>query len=301
MNNPQVLQANTRIVAHEFDYVRAETILEATTHLSKYGEKARVIAGGTDLLVQLKMGQPAPDVLIDIRNIPELRGVHRHDGLRIGAVTSFREIQASLIILEEYTALQQAARWVSHRQIRTMGTIGGNICNASPAADSAPPLLVFDAKLKLSSLSGSRVVPLEDFFVGPGATLLERGELLVEIQLPQLPHNTASAFLKVGRTCTDLAKVNVAVALNRDGTDIGWCAIALGAVAERPIRARAAEALLAGKAYSESLVEEASWQASHDIRPITDVRSSAEYRTDLAKALVADALRLAWQRTSKQE
>lgn len=296
MNNPQVLQTNTRILAYGFDYVRAETVREATKLLSDYGEKACILAGGTDLLVQMKMGRPTPEVLIGIMKMPELRGIFQEDGLRIGAAASFREIQASRIILEEYVALYEAAGHVSHVQIRTMGTIGGNLCNASPAADSAPPLLVFDAKVKLAHPTGSRVVPLKDFFVGPGMTILKPEELLVEIQVPRPPKNMGSAFLKVGRTCSDLAKVNVAIALEREGTHVRRCAIALGAVAERPMRAGIAEAMLAGKRYSQSLVEEASRQASQEIRPITDVRSSDEYRRDMAKTLVADALRLAWQR-----
>jgi CO/xanthine dehydrogenase FAD-binding subunit len=301
MGEPQALLVNSRILAHEFEYIRAQTVPEAVALLSRYGERARPIAGGTDLLVQMKMERLAPEFLIDIRRIPELHGISQHEGLRIGATTSLREVQASPVIQETYTALAEAARQVGHVQVRTMGTIGGNISNASPAADSVPPLLVFDAKVKLTNPTGSRVLPLDTFFVGPGETVLSRGELLVEIQLPPLPRNTGSAFLKIGRTRVDLAKVSVAVALEREGEDIRACHIALGAVAEKPLRAREAEAILAGERYSEALIQEASQQVTKEIRPITDVRSTAGYRTGAAKTLVADGLRLAWQRAGGGE
>jgi CO/xanthine dehydrogenase FAD-binding subunit len=301
MGEPQALLVNTRILTHEFEYVRPQTIPEAVALLAGYGERARPIAGGTDLLVQMKMERLAPEFLVDIKRIPELCSISQHEGLRIGATTSFREIQASPVIRDSYTALADAARQLGHMQIRAMGTIGGNICNASPAADSAPPLLVFDAKVKLTSATGSRVLPLEAFFVGPGATVLSAGELLVEIQLPPLPLNTGSAFLKIGRTRADMAKVSVAVALERKGRDIHSCRIALGAVAEIPLRAREAEAILTGARYSEDVIQQAGRQVAKEIRPITDVRSTARYRAEAAKTLVADALRLAWQRASNGE
>jgi CO/xanthine dehydrogenase FAD-binding subunit len=296
MNDPLVLQTNTRILTPEFDYVRAKTVREATQLLGDYGERARILAGGTDLLVQMKMGRLTPEVLIGVTKVAELRGIFAEDDLRLGAAVSFREIQASPIIRKEYTALHEAAGQVSHVQIRAMGTLGGNLCNASPAADSVPPLLVFDAQVKLAQPTSSRLIPLKDFFVGPGLTVVDRQELLVEIRVPHLGENTGSAFLKIGRTHSDLAKVTVAVALQREHSRIRRCAIALGAVAETPMRTGSAEAILIDQPFSQALIEEAGWAASQEIRPITDIRSTETYRRDVAKTLVADALHLAWRR-----
>ena len=287
---------NTHILAQEFDYLEPKTIEEAVRYLAKHGEKAKVIAGGTDLLVKMKMGEVNPEVLINISRVPALRYLIEDKGIRMGDLTPFRELEKSRVIKEKHTALFEAARSVSSIQIKMMGTVGGNLCHASPAADSAPPLIVFGGKVKLVGKGGERIVPLEDFFISPGESVLSPKELLVEIQIPELSSKTGSAFLKMKRVSADLSKVSVAVAILRDGDVCKDCRIALGAVAKIPLRAKKAEEMLKGEKAKEALIEKASLQASQEIQPITDLRSTAWYRKEVAKVLVRDAINLAWRR-----
>jgi carbon-monoxide dehydrogenase medium subunit len=287
---------NTHILAQEFEYLEPKTIEEAIQYLAKHGKKAKVIAGGTDLLVKMKMEEIHPEVLINISRIPSLRYLVEERGLRIGSLTSFREVERSQVIKEKYTALFEAAQSVSSVQIKNMGTIGGNLCHASPAADSAPPLIALGAKVKLVERNRVRILALEEFFAGAGQTVLSPMELMVEIQVPGLPERTGSSFLKIGRVSADIAKVNVAVAIVRQGDICQDCRIALGAVAERPIRLLKVEELMIGERLTQSLVEEVSRKSSEETRPITDVRSTDWYRREVCKVLVRNAISVAWRR-----
>lgn len=287
---------NTHILPQEFEYFEPRTVEEAVEFLASHGEKSRVMAGGTDLLVQVKMGKAHPEFLINISRIPGLRYLIEEEGLRIGALTSFRELEKVRLIQEKYTALFEAAQSVSSAQIKTMGTVGGNLCNASPGGDSVPPLIVFGAKVKLLGKRHERIVSVDEFFKGPGETVLSPEELLVEVQVPRLTGQTGSCFLKMGRVSADLAKVSVAVAIIREDGICKDCKIALGSVAEKPLRTTEAEAVMIGKKFSETLVEKASHQVSEEIRPIDDVRSTASYRKEVSKVLVRNAINLAWKR-----
>jgi CO/xanthine dehydrogenase FAD-binding subunit len=287
---------NTHILTQEFEYFEPRTIDEAVKYLTDYGEKAKVIAGGTDLLVQMKMGKAYPKYLIHISRIPSLRYLIEEKGLRIGALTPFRDLERSQVIKEKYTALFEAARSVSSVQIKTMGTVGGNLCNASPAADAAPPLLVFESRVKLINGKQERSLRLEEFFVGPGETLLNSNELLTEIEVPEVSGQTGSAFLKMARVHADLSKVSVAVAIVREGNICRDCRIAFGAVAKTPLRAKKGEEILKGEKVKETLIEKASLQAAQEIQPITDLRSTAWYRKGVAKVMVRNAINLAWER-----
>jgi carbon-monoxide dehydrogenase medium subunit len=289
---------NTHILAQEFGYLEPRTIDEALQYLADYGEKTRIIAGGTDLLVQMKTGKACPQYLLNISKIPALRYLIEETGLRIGVLTTFREIERSQVIRERYTALFEAAKSISSVQIQTMGTVGGNLCNASPAADSAPPLLVFNGKVKLMDVRQERTLPLEKFFSGPGKTVLRPDEFLVEIQVDGMPDRTGSAFKKIGRVSADLSKVSVAVAIVRKDDLCEECRIALGAVAAVPLRARKSEEILKGKKLKESLIEKASLEVAQEISPIDDIRSTAWYRKEVAKVMVGDAIRLAWERAA---
>lgn len=292
---------NTHILAQDFEYLEPKTIEEAVLQLKTYGDKAKVIAGGTDLIVRMKMDMIYPEYLINIARIPALRYLIYDKGLRIGALTPFQELETSALIRERFTALFEAAQSVSCAQIKNMGTVGGNLCHASPAADSAPPLLVFGGKLKLVSEGSHRVVSIEDFFVGPGKTVLSSKELLIEVQLPELKENTGSAFLKVSRVSADLSKLNVAVAIEREKDICRSCRIALGSVASRPLRAIEAEGILKGKKLTEVLIEKTSERASEEIKPITDIRSTLQYRQEVSKVLVRDAIKIAWERAKNQK
>jgi CO/xanthine dehydrogenase FAD-binding subunit len=287
---------NTHILSSEFEYVEAKTAEEAASLLHAHGGRARAIAGGTDLLVEMKMEKIRPEVLVNILRIPGLRYLSQESGLRIGALTSFRDLERTKSIAEKYTALAEASRSVSSAQIKTMGTIGGNLCHGSPAADSAPPLIVFGATVKLMSMDHERILSVEDFFRGPGETVLSPGELLVEIQVPEPSGRVGSTFQKIARVSADLAKVSVAVAIERKGTLCKSCKIALGAVAKTPMRAKKAEAVLQGKRFGRESAEDAGLQASEEIFPITDIRSTAWYRKEVSRVMVRDALLRAWER-----
>ena len=287
---------NTRILFQKFEYTEPRSLEEAAAFLADHGKWARVLAGGTDLLVQMKMEKVHADYLVDVKRIPELRRLVEKDGLRIGAAVTFKKVGRSEFLQRNYTALAEAAQGISSVQIQQMGTVGGNLCNASPAADFAPPLLVFGAKVRVSSKKGDRFLPLESFFIGPGKNALTPEEFLTGIEVPRVKPNTGSAFLKIGRVRPDMAKVSVAVLIEKDGDFCSSCKIALGAVAEKPIMALKAEEVMGGERYTEDLVERASQRASEEIRPIDDIRSTAWYRKEVSRVIVRNAIDLAWRR-----
>jgi CO/xanthine dehydrogenase FAD-binding subunit len=291
------IPTNTHILVQEFEYLEPMTIGEATLLLARYGEDARLLAGGTDLLVQMKVERRHPLYVIDISKIPNLNRIIADDeGVDIGATTTIRRVCKSPIISARYTALSEACNWFSTIQIMVMGTVGGNLCNASPAADTAPPLLCFDARVTLASHSGERTLPLEEFFLGPGKTVLRADQMLTRIHMPAVPENTGSAFKKIARVVADISKACAAVKIVRERSIIRDCRIAFGSVAPTPVRAPKAEAALIGQPFSEELAEHAAQIASEEIRPITDVRSTQEYRTEVSGVMVRDALQLAWTR-----
>jgi carbon-monoxide dehydrogenase medium subunit len=293
------IPTNTHILVQEFEYLEPTTIDEATLLLAKYGEKARIMAGGTDLLVQMKMERRSPQYVINISKIPSLnRIIANDDGVDIGATTTVRSLHKSPVINARYTALSEACNWFSTIQIMVMGTVGGNLCNASPAADTAPPLLCFDAEVTLASRSGERTLPLEDLFLGPGKTALRADQMLTGLHLPSVSGGTGSAFMKIGRVVADISKACAAVKIVREGSLIRDCRIALGSVAPTPVRVREAEAALIGQPFDEELAEYAAQIACAEIKPITDVRSTQEYRKQVSGVMVRDALHLAWARAS---
>ena len=292
---------NSHILVNEFEYLEPTSVEEAISLLSQYGGRARVLAGGTDLIVQMKMERLAPEYLISIRRVPGLEGIVFRDGdMRIGARTSIRAIRNSPRVRTYYPALAEACASFSTTQVQVMGTIGGNLCNGSPASDSAPALIAFGAEAVVVGHDGERRLPLEEFFLGPGETALRGGELLTAVVLPRPQGSTGSAFLKVSRVTADIAKVNAAVVLVREGRCIADCRLAFGSVAPTPVRAREAEALLVGRAFNADLVAEAARIASEEVAPIDDVRSTARYRRHLVRVLAHDGLHMAWERAGEQ-
>ncbi len=288
---------NTHIIPLDFEYFEPRTLKEVLDLLDKLRDKAAILAGGTDLLVQMKIRRKTPKYLINIKKIPDLTFIKVEEGgLRIGAATKLRSIEKSNVVRDTYVALYEAIKSMGSVQIRNMGTIGGNLCNASPAADTAPPLLVYEAKLRIVSLRGERLVPINKFFKGPGRTVMEPNELLTEIIIPKPPKNSGASFIKIARTSMDLAKVNVAVLLKLKNSSrtIDDVKIALGAVAPTPMRAYAAEEYLRGKEFNEDTLRRAGEIASMEIKPITDIRSTAWYRREVTKIIVKDALERAF-------
>ncbi|MDN5344077.1 MAG: hypothetical protein PWQ18_188 [Clostridia bacterium] len=291
------MATDTRVLAAEFQYLEAHSLDEALAWLGQYGTRARVLAGGTDLLVKMKTGQVQPEYIIYIKKVAGLDYIQADEaGLRIGATTTLRKLEGCAAVKTGYSALYEAVRSMAATAIRNMGTIGGNLGNASPAADTAPPLLVYGATLKLASQAGTRLVPVEEFFLGPGKTCLAPEELLTEISLPPQGSESGSSFLKLGRVAADIAKINVAVSLQRSGRNCTACRIAFGSVAPTPIRVPEAEALLAGQEITEDLIETAAQAGAAAIKPISDNRSTREYRLKVSRVMLAEALRAAWQR-----
>lgn len=291
---------NSHILVHDFDYVEPTTLAEAVELLGQHGERARVLAGGTDLLVQMKMERLAPDVLVYIGRIPGLDSVVFEDGgLRLGARTTIAALRRAAPVVARYPMLAEACAAFSTTQVQVMGTVGGNLCNGSPASDTAPVLIAYGAEVEALGPEGSRRLPLETFFLGPGKTALRRGELLVAVHLPPPPPSAGGAFLKISRVAADIAKVNAAVLLVRDGARIADARLVFGAVAPTPLRARRAEALLVGQPFSLGLVAEAAQIAADEVSPIDDVRSTAAYRRQAVYVLAHDGLARAWERAAQ--
>jgi len=280
----------------KFRYFSPKTVSEAVLTLSQLDGTAKVLAGGTDLLPMMKQRAITPGSVVNIKNITGLAYIREDaDGLKIGAMTTIADIKESDLIKQKCVSLYEAARKFGTPVVRNMATIGGNICRSSPSADTVPPLMVFDAEVKLVGPKGERGLLLEDFFTGPGENVLKQ-ELLTEIIIPKKEDRYGTAFEKVGRSSADLAKLNCAVRITVSGGRCDDIRIALGAVADKPIRAKKAEQAIKGKTISDEATEAAAQKVTGDIAAITDVRSTAVYRTDVSKVLVRRLIKLAVER-----
>lgn len=281
-----------------FEYFEPLSIEETVSLLKKYGDKAKVLAGGTDLVPQMKEKTTRPEFVISIGRIANLDYIRLdgEKGLKIGALTTIRSIEQSPQLQPKYGLICQSASQTASIAVRNVATVGGNLCNASPSADIATALMALSAKTKLVSPAGERIVPLEDFILGPGATALKTDELLTEIQIPSPPAHTAGVYIKyTTRGGEELALIGVAALLTLSAGD-GTCTeakLALGAVAPTPIRARRAEGVLKGKKIDQELIEKAALTASDESSPIDDIRGSAEYRREMLKIFTRDAIRQA--------
>ena len=283
-------KVNTHIIPVEFEYISPESLDEAIGLLRKYGSEARILAGGTDLLVDLKQRAREPKYIISLKRLPLSYIEENESGIRIGAATRLRMLERSPLIREKFPVLYDAIRAIGSVQIRNMATIGGNLCNASPAADSAPALLVLEARVRMAGPDGEREIPIQEFFIGPKKTSLRSDEILKEIFVPYMPPNSYTSFLRISRTSMDIAKINIAAFLRMNGERVEECRIALGAVAPTPIRVKRAEEFLKGKALSEEVLKEAGEIVSQEISPITDIRATAEWRREVSKVLTRDAI-----------
>ena len=276
-----------------FKYLRPAGIEEALSLLGEHREKARLLAGGTDLVPQLKGRQIVlPECIVDIKNLIALKSITYGDsGLSIGALATVSNIAESSVIGEHYPVLVQAALSMASPQVRNRGTFVGNICTAIPSADSAPSLLALDSAVRLRGPKEERRVPLREFFVGPRKTTIEPDEIVVSIEVPQPPRASRGVYLKLSpRHSMDLAVVGVAVVgTARDGVceDVR---IAVGAVAPTPLRAPVAETMLRGQKITSELIDEAARNAVTQCDPIDDHRASREYRCDMVRVMVRRAL-----------
>ncbi len=283
-----------------FEYFAPATLSEALYLLKRYNGRASVLAGGTDLLVQLKKREKSPDYVINLKRIPGLDSIKysEADGLRIGTLTTLsfipQYITSDPILQDKFGLLATACNKVGTPQIRNMGTIGGNICQAGPSQDTPPALLALDAKLKLVSLDGERVVPIDGFFIDTFKTALTEGEVLTEILVPTPPpRNTACYQWRTKISSVDETLVGVAVMMVLDSNDI--CKdmrIALCSVAPTPFRAKRAEQVLCGKKITSKLVDQAGSIAAEETNP----RGRADYRKKLSAVLVKRAINEAWEK-----
>lgn len=279
----------------KFEHLEAQTVEGACSLLARYKGEARLIAGGTDLLVSMKRKEMCPRYLIDIKAIPELDYIrHNGEGLKIGALATMHDIESSPVIRERFSILADTAHQIGTPHIRNVGTVGGNLCHAAPSADMAPSLIGLEAKAKINGTKGERVIALEEFFVAPGESALQDGEMLTEIQVPDPPPNTCGVYLKLpARTAIDIAVAGVAVIARLDSERIVDARIVLGAVAPTPIRARKAEEIIKGKAVENGIIEKAAKAAADEAEPISDIRGSAEYRREMVEVLTRRAIKQA--------
>jgi CO/xanthine dehydrogenase FAD-binding subunit len=280
-----------------FEYAEPTSLEEAFTILGR-NEGARILAGGTDLVLGMRERKFEPRVVVNIKRIPGLdrMKIEDHGGLRIGALVTMNAIDSSDRVRTAFPMLASAAHSLGSYQIRNRATVGGNLCNASPAADTAPPLIALGAVAKIAGPREKRVIKLEDFFVGPGKTALSKDEILVEIDVPSPPRGSYGAYLKHGpRNAMDIATVNAALMCTLSGYKCEDAKIVLGSVAPTPIRAQMAEAAIRGKPIDENTVKRAAELASEECSPISDVRASAEYRRAMVKAVVRRLFRNALQ------
>jgi CO/xanthine dehydrogenase FAD-binding subunit len=297
-NQDSALSTEGGAAVKEFDYLEPQSMQQALEWLNTHRGRARVLAGGTDLYLRLRKGVFLPDYVIDLKRVPGLDYItpNRGGGVQIGPTTLQEDVARSSLIQQLYSALAEAALWVGSVQTRNRATVVGNLCNASPAADTAPALLIYGAQVKIASAQGERTILLEEFFVGPGRTALQENELVAEVILPALQPHSGAAFFRRTRTAMDIAVVCGAAMLQLSNSSCQHVRIALGAVGPIPLRATRAEAALQGQMLTDQVIEEASRLASEEARPIDDVRSTAEYRREMVRVLTRRGLRQARER-----
>lgn len=286
------------MVLPQFEYLAPKTIGEACNLLLELGSTAKVMAGATDLIPPMKDKVISPEYIIDLKKIPDMDYLEydEKEGLKIGALTTLRTIETSSLVKEKNPAIAHAAKVVASTQIRTKGTMAGNICNASPSCDTAPNLLAQDAKILVQGPNKDRVIKIQDFFLGVKKTSLEPGEIVTGIIIPPLAENEGAAYIKHAvRKAMDLAIIGVAVKIKVEDGICTDARIALGAVAATPICAPKAEQALIGKALTDETIVKASEEAMDSCHPISDIRASAEYRKDMIRVFTKRAIKQAME------
>jgi len=286
-------------LSSRFEYIEASSLTEATRLLLKYKGNASLMAGGTDLLVNIRNGNLRPQYVIDLHLLDDMKEISvLEDGsVRIGALATLAQVASHPMIQKEYQALHEAILTVGSPQIRNVGTVAGNICNASPAADTAPALLIHEARVNVSGPDGNRALPIQDFFKGPGLAALGAGDIVQSIDLPPSAEPAASCYLKLGRTRgMDLALAGVGVLVDGENKT----RLAFASVAPTPLRIRAAEEILSKGPFDSANLERALKAVQEAIQPVSDVRASKEYRTAMTEVLMKRAIATVKDRLSKQ-
>ncbi len=277
-----------------FEIFQPTSLSEASAIMKALAPDGHFLAGGTDLTIAIKEKGLVPRFVVDLKRIPGLSGIQEDTGggLSIGSLTTLYEVETSETITDRWPFLAQSAAEVGSIQIRNRGTIGGNLANGSPSADVVPSLLVLDVEVCIANGPKERIVRLEDFFLGPGQTAMASGDILTKILIPPTDQRLRGEYIKFSpRETMDLANVGVAVTITMGPENrCEKVRIALGAVSPTPVRAKKAEALLLGRVLTEELAEEVGNQAARECRPISDVRSSTDYRTEMVRAISKRAL-----------
>lgn len=279
----------------DFSYYAPQTVQEACSLLAQFGSAAKLLSGGTDLMVKMKHGVVSYEVLVSLKQLNEMKAIKHQEGkgVVIGARVTHNELVNSTVLNEKYLSISEAAHQMASNQIRNIGTVGGNIANAVPSADLPPILIALGATITVLGSNGERTLLLEDFFTGPGRTVLDQTEIITHFTIPD-QSTTGSNYIKFGlRSSGSLAVVGVASAVTMEGNIVKDARIALGAVAPVPMRAKQAEALLIGKDYSEELLEQVGVVASKECSPISDIRGSEEYRRDMVRIFTKRSLQAA--------
>ncbi len=277
-----------------FDYIRPESPQEVSKLLTRNGE-ARLFMGGTDVFVRMRDGVMTPRLLIDVKHLSGMTEIEfsKRRGLSIGAAVTMNALARHPAVEEHYPLLREALNSVASYQLRTRATMGGNLCNASPAADTAPAALVLGANLVVYGRQGERCIPLDEFFLGPGKTALKRGEFLMRIEMPPMPKGAVGHYYKLGRNAAgDLSIVGVAALGYPDKrSKSGYrFRLALASVAPTPLRVPAAEEILSASPFTAQVIEAAAAATMETAKPIDDVRSSAAYRKAMVKVLTRRAV-----------
>lgn len=274
-----------------FTFFSPRTLIEASHILADHNGQGRALAGGTDLLIRMKRQQWTPRAVVSLNRIADLNEIALNGELKLGARVTLNQLIRSQIIRAHFPVLAQTARNMAGVQVRTLATVGGNLCNASPSADMAPPLMVLNARAVIVGVEGERVVPLDEFFVGPGKSVLQPGEILREILVPHGENAPRASYHKLEhRQAMDIAMVGVGISLKIRNSkfEIRICddvRIVLGAVAPIPLRAKRAEEILRGNILNDENIAHAARVAAEEAKPIDDVRSSAWYRREMVEVL----------------
>ena len=284
------------------EYVAPTTVEEAVAALAEKGDAARPLAGGTDILVQLRGGRRAVDRIVDVKKIPDLNELSYDPqaGLRVGAAVPCHRIYEDEAIAAAYPGLMDAATLIGGIQIQGRASLGGNLCNAAPSGDSIPALIAHNAIAEVAGPGGKRDVPVEDFCTAPGRTVLGPGEFLVALRMPTPPANFGASYLRfIPRNEMDIAVAGAGASVVMDGDTVTACRVALASVAPTPVLAEEAGAALVGKSPTDDVLAQAAEAARAAAKPISDMRGTAEYRTHLVGVLTTRALRNAIQRAKE--
>ena len=288
------------------EFTTPKTIDEAVQAMASHGDRARALAGGTDLLVQLRGGRRSADLVVDVKDIPELNEISYSpdSGLTIGAATPCYRLYQNADVAEKYPGLVDSASLIGSIQIQGRASLGGNLCNSAPSADAIPPMIALGGMANIAGPNGTRQVAVEDFCTGPGRNVLEPGEILVSINIPAPQANSGANYLRfIPRNEMDIAVAGVgsAVVLDDSGQNFVSARIALASVAPTPVFSKAAGDSLAGKAVSDEAIEEAARLAMEDAVPITDMRGTIRQRIHLVGVLTRRTLNNAIKRARGEE